>query len=228
MKDKKIKILILENITKDDFDDILELTSNEDVMKYINNSKVWDSKKVNNFIKYCLDDEKNKDNKRENYYYKIITRNEKDENQDENNKEDEEDKSNTFIGVIGFHKFYNSSLFTTRNEFYLTVYMNPKEQGKGYYNKAIELLIEKMRKHQPRKARLFLLVRQSNEKMNLISKKKYNYFGEVKINQEKLNHYYIDIKPKINLKSNSRYHYSVKKSKIRKYNKKYTRKYNRK
>ena len=88
MKDKKIKtkILILENITKDDFDDILELTSNEDVMKYIGNSKVWDDKKVNNFIKYCLDDEKNRDNKRENYYYKIITRNEKDENQDENNK----------------------------------------------------------------------------------------------------------------------------------------------
>ena len=40
MKDK----IILEDITKDDFDNILELTSNEDVMKYINNSKGWDYK----------------------------------------------------------------------------------------------------------------------------------------------------------------------------------------
>lgn len=211
IKDKIILNLELEDITKDDFKDILELTSNEDVMKYIGNSKVWDNKNVNNFIKYCLDDEKNKDNKRENYYYKIISH-ENDNEIDKTNKT----LNKIFIGIIGFHKFYNSSLFTTRNEFYLTVYMNPKEQGKGYYNRAIELLIKKMRKHQPGKTKLYLLVRQSNEKMNLISKKKYNFINEVKINQEKLNHYYIDLGLKLNFKYNSRIRSSVKKTKITK------------
>ena len=215
IKDKIVLNLELEDITKDDFKDILELTSNEDVMKYIGNSKIWDDKNVNNFIKYCLDDEKNKDNKRENYYYKIISH-------------DDETLNKIFIGVIGFRKFYNSSLFTTRNEFYLTVYMNPKEQGKGYYNRAIELLIKKMRKHQPRKTKLYLLVRQSNEKMNLISKKKYNFINEVKINQEKLNHYYIDLGLKLNFKYNSRIASSVKKNKITKITRKITRKTNKK
>ena len=93
IKDKIVLNLELEDITKDDFKDILELTSNEDVMKYIGNSKIWDDKNVNNFIKYCLDDEKNKDNKRENYYYKIISH-------------DDETLNKIFIGVIGFRKFY--------------------------------------------------------------------------------------------------------------------------
>ena len=119
-------MLILNKINKSDFKDIFELTSNPEVMKYIGNSKVWDKEKVNKFIYYCMDDEKIKDyRKRGQYFYKII------------NKTDTEKQ---FVGIVGFHKFLRQELLDLKTEFFLTIYFNPKQQGKGYYSETMNLL----------------------------------------------------------------------------------------
>jgi len=174
-KKNKTNEIKLDLIKKSDFDNVLELTTNLDIMQYIGNSKVWDKEKVSKFINYCINDEKVKDNKREQYYYKIIN------------------SSDDFIGIIGFHKFVRKELPQTNNDFFLTIYLNPKQQNKGYFSESMKLLIKKMNKVQPRKDKLYSLVRQSNEKMNLISKTKYTFIKKIKLNNELLNLYSIKI-----------------------------------
>ena len=156
-----------------DTNNIFELTKNPDVMKYIGNSKIWDKEKVSRFIKYCLDDESQADYKRQQYYYKI------------NNSDSE------FIGIIGFHKFPRKELPDTVNDFYLTVYLDPRHQGKGYFTQAINLLLKKMSQYQPRKQKLYSLVRQSNENMIEISKKKFEFIKSVTLGNEDMDLYLI-------------------------------------
>jgi RimJ/RimL family protein N-acetyltransferase len=177
-------MLNLESITDLDYDNILRLTTNLDIMKYIGDSKIWTEDKVRRFIKYCIEDETEKDNqKRNQYYYKIIFKNNTNNNTDY-----------YFIGVIGFHKFPRKELPDyTKNEFYLTVYLDPVFQGKGYFSESIKLLIIKMNQEQPRKHKLYSLVRQSNEKMITISNNKFKFVKEVKLSNEKMNLYLINI-----------------------------------
>lgn len=165
--------IILSKIVKSDFNHIKELTKNEEVMKFVGNSKVWNDKKVNNFINYCIEDDKKKRN-RDSYYYKIIMKNTKE-----------------FIGIIGFHKFNVPGI---NNQFFLTIYINPKYNGKGIYKNAFELLIEKMKSHEPHKYGLYIMVRKGNERMNAISKKNYKFIKEITFNREEFNIYVYSIK----------------------------------
>ena len=177
IKEMSIK---LEQITEDDFNNIYEITSNINVMKFIGDGKLWDEKKTKNFIKYCIEEESITNSKREQYYYKVIN------------------SSNNFIGVIGFHKFVRKELPRTRNEFYLSIYFNPNAQGKGYFMESIKLLLEKMKEHHPRHNKLYMLVRTSNIKMNDISRSKFEqpvdkFQKKVKIGNDYLNQYYIPV-----------------------------------
>ncbi len=167
--------IVLNKIDINDTNNILELTSNPDIMKYIGNSKIWDKEKVNRFIKYCLDEEKLSDYKRQQYYYKITG----------------SEKNDEFIGIIGFHKFPRKELPETLNEFYLTVYLDPRHQGKGYFSSSINLLLKKMSQYQPRKQKLYSLVRQSNQNMIQISNKKFEFIKSVALGNEDMNLYLI-------------------------------------
>jgi len=129
----------LENITQNDYNDIAELTSIYDVMKYVGDGKTHSSKKVKNFIKYCEIEDKQSDKTRINYYYKIV----------DNNK---------FIGIIGFH------LFQKNKDYYLSVYTNPKYQGKGYFSKALSLLLKKVAIHKPQLSFIISLVYDKTKK----------------------------------------------------------------
>jgi RimJ/RimL family protein N-acetyltransferase len=179
-------MLVLEKIIKSDFNNILEITSNPEVMKYIGNSRIWDKDKVAKFIQYCIKDEKESNRIRSQYYYKILN----------DNRE--------FVGIIGFHKFLRKELSDLKTEFFLTIYFNPKQQGKGYYSETMNLLLDEMRKQQPRKRNLYSLVRQSNIKMNEISKAKYKFVKSVKLGDEKLNLYAIPIIKKLQTGGNSK------------------------
>jgi RimJ/RimL family protein N-acetyltransferase len=137
--------IILKKIDKTDYSDILELTTNIDVMKYIGNGKIWDSNKVNKFIKYNLDEENMKDNERQNYYYKIQEISDSHKNNTTNNITDKNNKNSNFVGIIGFHIMNNRDKLDKNikyKQFYLTIYINPNKQGKGYYSKSVNLLIE--------------------------------------------------------------------------------------
>ena len=62
----------LTDITEKDFGFIYSLTSNQDVIKHIENGKLWDKEKTKTFIEYSLEEQKipNKENKDSNPYIK--------------------------------------------------------------------------------------------------------------------------------------------------------------
>ena len=174
----------LDTITQDDYNDIAELTSIDKVMKYVGNGKIYSSKKVKKFIKYCEIENKQSDKKRKQYYYKIV----------DNNK---------FIGIIGFHLFQNK-------DYYLSVYTNPKYQGKGYFSKALSLLLKKVATHKPQLSFIISLVYKNNKKMNAISRKKFTFNKTITLNGKKMNEYKIDIP---HYKNNKKRKWSKKKTK---------------
>ncbi len=188
--------IILSKIVKSDFNHIKELTKNEEVMKFVGNSQIWNDKKVNNFINYCIEDDKKKRN-RDSYYYKIVMKN-----------------TTEFIGVIGFHKFNVSGI---NNQFFLTIYINPKYNGMGIYKNAFELLIKKMKEHEPRKDGLYIMVRKNNERMNTISKKNYKFIKEIIFNREQFNIYVYSIISNKKYKTMKKSRRSIKNNRTRKY-----------
>ena len=175
--------IILDKIIKSDFNMIKELTNNEEVMKFVGNSQIWNEKKVNNFINYCIEDDKKKRN-RDSYYYKIVMKTTKES-----------------IGIIGFHKFNIPGI---NNQFFLTIYINPKYNGMGIYKKAFELLTIKMKEHEPRKDGLYIMVRLNNERMNTISKKNYKFIKEIVFNKERFNIYVYSLRNNKTMKKSTK------------------------
>ena len=163
-------MVLLEDINIIDFDDILNLTTKKGIMKFIGDSKVWDEKKVEKFIQYNLEEQGQNQNKRQNYYYKIIS--------------SERDRD-VFVGIIGAHTMRG------RKGFYLTIMIEKEYQGKGYYRESLELLKDKLNRKRIKTDRLISLVRKSNKRMNEISEKRYYFNEEVKFRGEEFNEYFI-------------------------------------
>ena len=159
----------LQDITFKDLKDVSRLTSQLSVMKYVGDGKTWNFKKVKNFIKYCQKEARQIDKERSNYYYKIV-------------------EDNKLLGIIGFHTFLKFK------NYYLSVYINQKYQGKGVYSNAMKLLLERVAKHKPNIKYILSLVYEDNEKMNAISHKKYEYNGTLILNNSILNEYKIAVK----------------------------------
>lgn len=111
--------LKLKNISKLDYDNILNIVSDENVMKYIGNGQIWTSDKTRRFINYSLEDQKLKDD-RTTFFYKIVS-------------------GSKFIGIIGIHKY------DTEDNYYLTIFIDKIYQGKGYGRKSLELILDKFK-----------------------------------------------------------------------------------
>ena len=169
----------LQDITFRDLKDIARLTSQPGVMKYVGDGRTWNFKKVKNFIKYCQKETRQNDKERTNYYYKIV-------------------EDNKLLGIIGFHTFLKFK------NYYLSIYINPKYQGKGVFSKAMKLLLERVAKHKSNIKYILSLVYEDNEKMNAISRKKYEFNGTQIINNKTLNEYKILIKKSTKRKSTKR------------------------
>jgi RimJ/RimL family protein N-acetyltransferase len=189
----------LQDITFRDLKDIARLTSQYSVMKYIGDGRTWDFKKVKKFIKYCQKESRQNDTERTNYYYKIV----------ENNK---------FIGIIGFHTFLKFK------NYYLSVYINPKYQGKGVYSNAMKLLLKCVAKHKPNVKYIVSLVYEDNEKMNAISRKKYEFNGTIVLNNSILNEYKIAVQKSTKKKSTKKKSTKKKSTKKKSTKKKSTKK----
>jgi len=166
----------LQNITFKDLKDVSKLTSQSSVMKYVGDGRTWRFKKVKNFIKYCQKEAIQNDKERNNYYYKIV-------------------EDNRLVGIIGFHTFLKFK------NYYLSVYINPTYQSKGVFSKAMTLLLEKVSLHKPNVKYILSLVYENNEKMNAISRKKYEFNGTRIINNATLNEYKIAVKKSLKKKS---------------------------
>ena len=167
----KYKMLVLYDITEEDFDAILEMTSKKSIMKFIGNGKVWNEEKVQKFIHYNLEEQNQNQNKRQNYYYKIVS--------------STDSGDDIFIGIIGAHEMKG------RKGFYLTSMIEKIHQGKGYYKEALELFKNRLKREKIKTDRLKSLVRKNNKRMNEIRKKHYYFNREVKIKGEEFNEYFI-------------------------------------
>lgn len=155
----------LKDIKEEDYHDILRLTSNRKVMQYVGNGKPWFDKKVRRFIRYNIEENDFEDKKRTQYYYKIVV-------------------DNLFAGIIGFH-------IQGSSKYVLTVYLMKSKQGKGYFVKALELLIKKIKKHKPHVDKLYSQVYPENEKMLKIMNKNYFFNGDFKLGRVNLKEYII-------------------------------------
>ena len=162
----------LKDITKDDFKNIYNITSQEKVMEFVGNRLVWNKDKVNRFIKYNQEEQQLTDDCRQNYYYNIVNEN---------------SISSKFIGIIGFHIFQNFK------GYYLTVYLDPKEHSKGYFSKSLKQLLKKVKKHKPNLKYIFSLVNINNSNMIEISNYKFKFIKKIKIKDNFYNQYKIFI-----------------------------------
>ena len=160
----------LYDITDEDFDDILAMTSKKSIMKFIGNGKVWNEEKVSKFIGYNLEEQGQNRNQRKEYYYKIVF---------------SEDNEEVFVGIIGAHTMKG------RKGFYLTIMIEKEYQGMGYYREGLELLKEVLKRERIKTDRLKSLVRKSNKRMNEISEKRYYFNEEIRFNGEEFNEYFI-------------------------------------
>lgn len=171
---KNIKLNIkLKNIYKSDFNRIKELTTNENIMNNIGIGKTWTDDKINNFINYCLYEQKIDNKYRYNYYYKIYL----------------EDHKIT-VGIVGVHK-------NKYNEYEATIFIDEKYQGQGIFKATFYLLKEQIIKHKPEIKYIINFVHKDNEKMNLISKNKFTFINTVKYGEIDVNKYHIYIQDEI-------------------------------
>jgi len=177
--------ITLKNISKNDFDSILDITSTPEIMENIGNGLIWSEEKVKRFISFCIKDAKVSPRSRTQYYYKIVS-------------------NDYFLGIIGFHTFYRKELPTKPTDFYLTVYMSQKYQGRGIYSIAMKLLLEKMNQLKPKTSKLHFLVRNRNHKMIQISRNKYRFIQEITLNNEKFSIFVINVNTDVTRKSKKR------------------------
>ena len=114
----------LSNITNKNENDLYKVVSNANVMKYVGDRKIWNRKKTKKFIQYTIQERKN--NIKDILYCKITN------------------SRNSFVGIVGIHKYENEK------EHSVTIYLSDKYQGKGYGTKALNQIIDKFHKKNPK------------------------------------------------------------------------------
>ena len=149
----------LEKIKITDYSELYEVVSNPEVAQYIGDSKPWTSEKTKKFIEYCIADDKKPDKSRDWFTYKITY-------------------DGIFAGVIEFKalKLYKYMLKQCdkrkySNDTMLTIFINPKMQGRGIASAAIKLLLAEIHKKHPSAKHLFSMVREKNEPMHHVMNK---------------------------------------------------------
>jgi RimJ/RimL family protein N-acetyltransferase len=161
-------IIKLQKITMTDFDDILKVTSDKEVMQFVGRSITWTPEMVKAYIHQCMIDEFVDLPERQYFSFKIVY-----------NKK--------FAGIIEF-KSNNRNIFfrpeyqkNLKNDVILTVYICRELQNKGIGQKSIKLLKNRIRKLTPKAKHLFSIVRKNNAKMiHVMTKLKFNFLYEIK------------------------------------------------
>ena len=135
----------LENITRDNYEEIKKLTQNEGIMSYVGDGDIWDDVKISNFIEYNNSEKKSE---RKEKYFTV------------------RDGKN-FIGLIGI------SYLIVFGNYYFNIILDKRFQGKGYYHKSLKIFKEELEKYNMKYDIFYLLVRQENKRMLSISERYY-------------------------------------------------------
>lgn len=156
--------LSLKPITNLDEKSLYQIVRNPSVLKYVGNGKPWSLSKLKKYISYNLEEDKLSSSDTRTYYsFKIIDNN----------------KPKLIFGVIEFHLFPQLSISDNtnkkykkyKNQYFLTIYLHPRSQGKGVAIRSINLLIEKIKEVKPKLKTLYSMVNINNEKMVKFSEK---------------------------------------------------------
>ncbi len=158
----------LQKITMADFANILNVTSDKEVMKFVGRSITWTPEMVKAYIEQCMLDEFVDLSDRQYFSFKIVY-------------------NNKFAGIIEF-KSNNRNIFfkpeyqkNLKNDVILTIYICRELQNKGIGQKSIKLLKSRIRKMKPKAKHLFSIVRKNNAKMiHVMTKLKFNFLYEIK------------------------------------------------
>ena len=112
-------IVQLNNIEKTDLQSLYEITSNENIMKYVKDDNKWDMNRTKKFMQYCLDKQRINNEERNVFYYKILI-------------------DNKLKGIIGIREY------KTLDNYKLILYLNKSKKNIKYAVQAITLLIDKI------------------------------------------------------------------------------------
>lgn len=157
----------LRKVMLKDFDFVYQLTTNPEVYPFIRNGKIWDRDKVKRFIDKSIESQKIDVQDRTHFNYII----------------ESDDSEN--VGIIGFSQF--------KNKYSMTVSIDPKFQGQGFFSKSLKLLISRIKKYRPELKFLFAQTHLENKKMNSILSNKFKFVKKFNIGKIQINEYKIPL-----------------------------------
>jgi hypothetical protein len=77
--------------------------------------------------------------------------------------------------------------------YYLTIYFDSNQQGKGYFSISLQELKKKIKKNKPKLKYIISLVNENNKKMIMISKTKFIFEKIIKIKNKNYYQFKINI-----------------------------------
>jgi RimJ/RimL family protein N-acetyltransferase len=119
---KPVQLVYVDQLNKSELRQLQDLVSDENVMKWVADGRVWPRAKLDKFIAYSQEESKDRD-AATNHWFGIIN-------------------GLTLSGIVGIHKNIN-------NAWSITIYMNTTKQGQGIGKHAIKLLLEKFNDVKP-------------------------------------------------------------------------------
>jgi len=158
----------LQEISKKDSKNILNLTSKKDVISVTFNRKIWKENDVKEFIQKNIEEQKLNSENRENFNY-ILNINDK------------------FSGIISFIKVENFKRYFVR----IIIY-NQKNIEK-IITESIKKLIQEFQKNKPYEKKLYMWVHKRNNKINKYANIEFEFIRELNWNQEKVIEYTIHL-----------------------------------
>ena len=154
--------IIFNQITKQDINNILEITSKKKIISLTYNRKIWNIKDVEDFVNKNLEEQKIKDEDRDNFYYTVRI-----------NKQ--------FIGIVGFIKILDYKRYFLR----LILYNDT------YIEKILIYLIKEFNKKRPYEKKLYVWINKKNKKIIQYCDEQFQYIRDLKLENKEIKEYII-------------------------------------
>ena len=154
--------IIFNQITKQDINNILEITSKKKIISLTYNRKIWNIKNVEDFVNKNLEEQKIKDRDRDNFYYTVRI-----------------DKQ--FIGIVGFIKMLDYKRYFLRLLLYNDIYIK----------NILIYLIKEFNKKKPYEKKLYVWINKKNKKIIQYCDEQFQYIRDLKLENKEIKEYII-------------------------------------
>lgn len=143
--------IIITDINQSHFDDIKEITSNESVMKWVASGRTWNDQKVQKFINYNLDEQKQDPADRQNFSFGVTVQD-----------------TNKLVAIISIHKPWHQPPDDDplKDAYFITRFVHKDYQRKKITTRATKEVIAMVRSMLNEDIPIYADVRQDNTAMN--------------------------------------------------------------